>query len=121
METVTHQDLRVIKFVIDPEGTEGGNPTYKYITALYDKKTDPQYDRIRPYIVHFCDPNTMLADTAIYGVVYSQTRRFAARCSLLEDFRKAVIGMIGKMADMGYVKSKIDTFTVHSLTEESPK
>lgn len=108
LETVTHQDLRVIKFVIDPEGTEGGNPTYKYITALYDKKTDPQYDRIRPYIVHFCDPHTMLADTAIYGVVYSQTRRFAARCSLLEDFRQAVTGMISKMTDMGYMKSKID-------------
>ena len=51
----------------------------------------------------------MLADTAIYGVVYSQTRRFAARCSLLEDFRQAVIGMISKMADMGYIKSKIDS------------
>ena len=28
---------------------------------------------------------------------------------LLEDFRQAVIGMISKMADMGYIKSKIDS------------
>ena len=86
-ETVTHQDARVVKYNIAPEGAE---PIYRYKTQLYDKKQDAQYDKIRPYIIHFCDPDTMLPDSCIYGVVYSQSRRFAVRNTMLEDFQNSV-------------------------------
>ena len=41
--------------------------------------------------------------------VDSQSKRFAARNTMLDDFRDSVIHMIGGMASMGYVKRKIDS------------
>ena len=105
-ETVTHQDARVVRYNIAPEGAE---PIYRYKTQLYDKKQDAQYDKIRPYVIHYCDPDTMLPESCIYGVVYSQSRRFATRNTMLEDFQSSVIHMIGGMASMGYIKRKIDS------------
>lgn len=106
-DDVTHQDLRIIRYVNDPTGTAGGNPTYAYRTTLYDKKTDPKYNSTRDYIVKFCDPNTMLPDSSIYGVVYSQVRRYAMRCTQLEDFQAAAIDMVTDMMDMGYIGNKV--------------
>ena len=105
-ETVTHQDVRVVRFNMAPEGAE---PIYGYKTQLCDKNLGAQFDKIRPCIIHLCDADTMLPESCIYGVVYSQSRRFAARNTMLDDFRNNVIHMIGGMASMGYVKRKIDS------------
>ena len=77
----------------DPAGTVDGQPTFKYRIKLYNKKYDDSYDKVRPYIVHYCDPLTMLSDTAIYGVVYSQTQRFAMRNAWSADFHAAMVVM----------------------------
>ena len=107
-DSVTHQDLRIRRYIDNPTGTAGGGPTYRYRTETYDKKDDAQYDRIRDHIVYYCHPDTMLPDSCIYGVVYSQAQRYAKRNSTLEDFRVAVLRMVGRMASMGYVHRKIN-------------
>lgn len=85
-DSVTHQDLRIRRYIDNPTGTAGGGPTYRYRTETYDKKDDTQYDRIRDHIVYYCHPDTMLPDSCIYGVVYSQAQRYAKRNSTLEDW-----------------------------------
>jgi len=93
--------------VSDPAGTVDGQPTFKYRIKLYNKKYDDSYDKVRPYIVHYCDPLTMLSDTAIYGVVYSQTRRFAMRNAWSADFYDAMVVMTTTMLKLGYNFHKI--------------
>ena len=44
----------------------------------------------------------------MHGVVYSQAQRYAKRNNTLEDFRVAVLRMVGRMASMGYVHRKIN-------------
>ena len=84
-------------------------PTYRYRTETYDKKDDTQYDRIRDHIVYYCHPDTMLPDSCIYGVVYSQAQRFAKRNTTLEDFRANMLRMVGRMATLGYSHRKINS------------
>ena len=62
--------------------------------------------------LYYCHPwsaDTMLPDSCIYGVVYSQAQRYAKRNSALEDFRVAMLRMVGRMASMGYVHRKINS------------
>ena len=51
--------------------------------------------------------STMLSDTAIYGVVYSQTRRFAMRNAWSADFHDAMVVMTTTMLKLGYNFHKI--------------
>ena len=107
MDTVTHQDARIVRWITNPAGTAGGNPTYRFRVQLYVKQSDRAYDKIRKYIIKYCHPDTMLADSAIYGVVYSQTQRFSKRCSWQSEFILAIEDMVGSMIQLGYNSHKV--------------
>ena len=91
----------------DSSETGGDGLTFKYRLQLYNKKNDKNYDKVRPHIVEYCDPTTMLSQTAIYGVVYSQTRRFAVRNSWEADFENCMMLMISTMLELGYNYHKV--------------
>ena len=107
VDTVTHQDTRIIRWITNTTDVNGGTPTYRYRVQLYDKKTDAAYDKLREHIIRWCNPDTMLADSAIYGVAYSQVHRFAHRCSWAQEFEAVVHDTYTSMMDMGYDKHKL--------------
>jgi hypothetical protein len=106
-DRVTHQDAAILRYIIDPDATDSDGITFKYRLQLYNKKTDKNYDKVRPHIVEYCDPTTMLSQTAIYGVVYSQTRRFAVRNSWEADFENCMMLMLSRMLELKYNYHKV--------------
>ena len=50
-----------------PDREHPGYTTYRYRSKLYNRKLDNEYNDVRPYMVNFCDPSTMLADSAMVG------------------------------------------------------
>ena len=106
-DIVTHQDAAILRYIVDPSETDSDGPTFKYRLQLYNKKADKNYDKVRPHIVEYWDPTTMLSQTAIYGVVYSQTRRFAVRNSWEADFENCMMLMLSTMLETGYSYNKV--------------
>ena len=97
---VQHQDLYIIR------EDASGSRTRWYI-KLYDRKSDPALAQMQEYIVFYNQPDTFLADSCIYGVVYSQMRRMAKRCSVQVDFEDGVALMIRRMRKLNYNEKKI--------------
>jgi len=99
---VQHQDLYIVR------QDESGVRT-RWLIKLYDRKSDPALAQMLEYIVYFNQPDTFLADSCIYGVVYSQMRRIAKRCTIQVDFEDGVTLMIRRMRDLGYNQKKLKT------------
>jgi hypothetical protein len=61
-----------------------------YVILLLHRKFDKKFDKVRPYMVMYQQPDTQLADQCIYGVVFCEMVRFSQRCSREEDFVAAL-------------------------------
>ena len=75
---------------------------YRWHTTAYQRKEDPKFARLQPYIVYYNSANTMLADQCVYGVVFSEARRLALRCSDPEDWVKVMVIVLEHMFRAGY-------------------
>ena len=71
-------------------------------SLIYDKKYDAKYKLVRGQMKLYQHPETMLAKSCIYGVVYSELRRFHMRSSDPKEFIHASARMIANMRYMGY-------------------
>ena len=74
---------------------------------VYDKKFAWKYTAFRRFMILYMCPHTLLSDSCIYGVVYSEMRRFAKRCTNSKGFIYATARMIVMMEILGWVWSKI--------------
>ena len=99
---VQHQDLYIVKANNERAGSEN-----RWIIRLYDRKSDPKLEKMRQYIVYYNQAETFLADTCLYGVVYSESRRMAMRCSVQVDFEAGVARMLDRMLLLKYNKKKL--------------
>ena len=94
-----HQDIEIKR-----RKTLSGK--YYYFCAIYDKKYDGKYKLVRGQMKLYQHPETMLAKSCIYGVVYSELRRFHMRSSDPKEFIHASarnsIRMIANMRYMGH-------------------
>ena len=96
---IQHQDLFIVKSQTEETWT----------IKLYDRKADPKLKKLRQYIVYYNHAEAFLADSCLYGVVYSQARRIAKRCSIQVDFEDGVACMLRRMLKLNYNKKKLAT------------
>ena len=61
-----------------------GKRVHKFVTRLYDKSV--KFESLGVKFVKYPAASSMLSKQCKYGIVYSQSFRFARRCSLAHDF-----------------------------------
>ena len=74
---------------------------------LYDRREDVAYAPFQPFMIRAPPIDSALSDTVIYGVVYTQVRRFAMRNSRRQHFIYSTLRYLLIMLDEGYSKSKM--------------
>jgi hypothetical protein len=63
-DITTHQDLNIMRTAGKPSNDVDGTMSYYYYTDVYvyDQKFDKKFDKVRPYMVMYQQPDTQLAD-----------------------------------------------------------
>ena len=95
-QTGTHMvhylDLSIQKVPVAQGAGVMGGATYKFKTAVYNKRSEAVYKDL-PMVV-YPQKDTMLAAQCKFGIVYSQAHRFMQRCTFRSDFDSAVIELV---------------------------
>ena len=95
-DCIKHQDLEIVRV------WDINEQAHRWHCQAYSRKDDPIYRELQPYFVYYNSPEAMLAEQCIYGVIYSEARRVALRCSLPTDWTRGMIVMLSRMFDLGY-------------------
>jgi len=90
--TVHHLDLTISKVCVQSGGGPNAGPTFKYKTAVYNKRAEPAYKDM-PMVI-YPQADTMLSKQCKYGIVYSQAHRFMRRCTFRSDFDDALRDLV---------------------------
>jgi len=90
-----HQDVEILRRRV-------ATGRWYYYTRVHDKKYAPVNADVAPYMILYQKPNTYLTPECIYGVVFSETRRFHVKTTQVGDFIQITARMAANMIYMGY-------------------
>ena len=96
---VQHQDLFIYRYM------DQGRQFHR--VAIYLRKEDGKFDRLREFVVHFNHASIMLPDASIYGVVFSSARRMAGRCSWGTEWKEGMAKILHHMFELEYDWGKV--------------
>ena len=83
-DEIVHQDVKIRRRT---KRAMNGEEQHYHTTGVHDRKfDDPTLDSVREDLKYYQNPETMLTDASLYGVVFSEMGKFSRRCSRKEDF-----------------------------------